>query len=42
VPEPPGVVPPLPVDPELVRLAQVLLPAEIAQRRGPAAVKRAG
>jgi hypothetical protein len=42
VPDPPGVVPPLPVDPELVRLAQVLLPAEIAQRRGPAAVKRAG
>jgi hypothetical protein len=42
VPDPPGLVPPLPVDPELVRLAQVLLPAEIAQRRGPAAAKRAG
>jgi hypothetical protein len=34
--------PPLPADPELVRLAQVLLPAEIANRRGPAAAKRAG
>jgi hypothetical protein len=42
VPDPPGLVPPLPVDPELVRLAQVLLPAEIAQRRGPAAAERAG
>jgi hypothetical protein len=42
VPDSPGLVPPLPVDPELVRLAQVLLPAEIAQRRGPAAAKRAG
>ena len=42
VPDPPGAVPPLPADPELVRLAQVLLPAEIAQRRGPATAKRAG
>jgi hypothetical protein len=42
VPDPPGPVPPLPADPELVRLAQVLLPAEIAQQRGPAAAKRAG
>jgi hypothetical protein len=42
VPDPPGAVPPLPADPELVRLAQVPLPAEIAQRRGPATAKRAG
>jgi hypothetical protein len=42
VPDPPTAVPPLPADPELVRLARVLLPAEIAQRRGPAAAKRAG
>jgi hypothetical protein len=42
VPDPPGVVPPLPADPELVRLAQVLLPAERAHRRGPATAKRAG
>jgi hypothetical protein len=42
VPDPPGPVPPLPADPELVRLAQVPLPAEVAQRRGPAAAKRAG
>jgi hypothetical protein len=42
VPDPPRPVPPLPADPELVRLAQVLLPAEKAQRRGPAAAKRAG
>jgi hypothetical protein len=42
VPDPPGPVPPLPADPELVRLAQVLLPAERAHRRGPAAAKRAG
>jgi hypothetical protein len=42
VPDPPQSVPPLPADPELVRLAQVLLPAEIAQRRGPAAARRAG
>jgi hypothetical protein len=42
VPDPPEPVPPLPADPELVRLAQVPLPAEIAQRRGPAAAKRAG
>ncbi|HEU4898833.1 MAG TPA: hypothetical protein VFX88_14905 [Actinomycetota bacterium] len=42
VPDPPGAVPPLPADPELVRLAQVPLPAEIAQRRGPAIAERAG
>jgi hypothetical protein len=42
VPDPPQQVPPLPADPELVRLAQVLLPAEIAQRRGPAAARQAG
>jgi hypothetical protein len=42
VPDPPRPLPPLPADPELVRLAQVLLPAEKAQRRGPAAAKRAG
>ena len=39
VPDPPRPVPPLPADPELVRLAQVPLPAEIAQRRGPAAAR---
>jgi hypothetical protein len=42
VPDPPGPVPPLPADPELVRLAQVLLPAERTHRRGPATAKRAG
>jgi hypothetical protein len=42
VPDPPRPVPPLPADPELVRLAQVLLPAERAHHRGPATVKRAG
>jgi hypothetical protein len=42
VPDPPGPVPPLPADPELVRLAQVLLPAERAGHRGPAAAQRAG
>jgi hypothetical protein len=42
VPDPPGPVPPLPADPELVRLAQVLLPAERAHRRGPATAERAG
>jgi hypothetical protein len=42
VPDPPQPVPPLPADPELVRLARVPLPAEIAQRRGPAAAERAG
>jgi hypothetical protein len=42
VPDPPGPVPPLPADPALVRLAQVLLPAERAHRRGPAIAKRAG
>jgi hypothetical protein len=42
VPDPPGAVPPLPADPELVRLAQVLLPAERAHRRGPATAERAG
>jgi hypothetical protein len=41
VPDPPGPVP-LPADPELVRLAQVLLPAERARRRGPATAKQAG
>ena len=42
VPDPPGPVPPLPADPELVRLARVLLPAERAHRRGPATARRAG
>jgi hypothetical protein len=42
VPDPPGPVPPLPADPELVRLAQVLLPAERAHRRGPPTAERAG
>jgi hypothetical protein len=42
VPDPTGAVPPLPADPELVRLAQVPLPAERARRRGPATAKRAG
>jgi hypothetical protein len=42
LPDPPQPVPPLPADPELVRLAQILLPAEEAQRRGPAATERAG
>ena len=42
VPDPPWPVPPLPADPELVRLAQVLLPAERAHRRGPATARRAG
>jgi hypothetical protein len=42
VPDPTGAVPPLPADPELVRLAQVLLPAERTHRRGPATAKRAG
>jgi hypothetical protein len=37
VPDPPTPVPPLPADPELVRLAQVLLPAERVGRRRPAA-----
>ena len=41
LPDPPRPAPPLPADPELVRLAQVLLPAERARRRGPAA-ERAG
>jgi hypothetical protein len=41
LPDPPRPAPPLPADPELVRLAQVLLPAEQARRRGPAA-ERAG
>ncbi|HEV8424428.1 MAG TPA: hypothetical protein VGS14_04495 [Actinomycetes bacterium] len=40
VPEPPQAAP-LPADPELVRLAQVPLPAEVA-RRGASAAKRAG
>jgi hypothetical protein len=42
VPDPPRPAPPLPADPELVRLAQVLLPAERAARRGPATAERAG
>jgi hypothetical protein len=42
VPDPPRPVPPLPADPELVRLAEVLLPAERAHRRGPATAQRAG
>jgi hypothetical protein len=42
VPDPPRPVPPLPADPELVRLAQVLLPAERAHHRGPATGERAG
>jgi hypothetical protein len=42
VPDPPRPAPPLPADPELVRLAQVLLPAERANRRGPATAQRAG
>jgi hypothetical protein len=42
VPDPPRPAPPLPADPELVRLAQVLLPAERAHRRGPATAQRAG
>jgi hypothetical protein len=41
LPDPPRPAPPLPADPELVRLARVLLPAERARRRGPAA-ERAG
>jgi hypothetical protein len=42
VPDPPRPVPPLPADPELVRLARVLLPAERAHYRGPATAERAG
>ena len=42
VPDPPTPAPPLPADPELVRLAQVPLPAELAGRRGPATTERAG
>ena len=42
VPDPPRPAPPLPADTELVRLAQVLLPAERAARRGPATIERAG
>jgi hypothetical protein len=42
VPDPPAPAPPLPADPELVRLAQVPLPGEVADRRGPAAAERAG
>jgi hypothetical protein len=42
VPDPPRPLPPLPADPELVRLAQVPLPAERAARRGPATAERAG
>jgi hypothetical protein len=41
LPDPPRPAPPLPADPELVRLAQVLLPAERARRRGRPA-ERAG
>jgi hypothetical protein len=35
-------LPPLPADPELVRLAQVPLPAEVARRRATARARRAG
>jgi hypothetical protein len=42
VPDPPTPAPPLPADPELVRLAQVPLPAELADHRGPATAKQAG
>jgi hypothetical protein len=42
VPDASQPAPPLPADPELVRLAQVLLPAEVADRRGPAVAERAG
>jgi hypothetical protein len=42
VPDAPLPPPPLPADPELVRLAQVPLPAEAARRRRPSAAKRAG
>jgi hypothetical protein len=41
VPDPSQPVPPLPADPELVRLAQVPLPAEQARRSIPVA-RRAG
>ena len=41
LPDPPQAPPPLPPDPELVRLAQVLLPAERARRHAPPA-ERAG
>jgi hypothetical protein len=41
VPDPSRPAPPLPADPELVRLAQVPLPAELARRPRPAA-RRAG
>jgi hypothetical protein len=41
VPEPPRAAPPLPADPELVRLARVPLPAEVARRRT-ARARRAG
>jgi len=40
VPDPPEPAPPLPADPELVRLAEVPLPGELARRA--ATVKRAG
>jgi hypothetical protein len=40
--EGPGVAAPLPADPELVRLAQVPLPAELARRRGMTRARRAG
>jgi hypothetical protein len=42
VPAPPRAAPPLPADPELVRLAQVPLPAEVARRRRATRSKRAG
>jgi hypothetical protein len=42
VPGPPRMAPPLPADPELVRLAQVPLPAELARRRRATRSKRAG
>jgi hypothetical protein len=41
VPDPPQPAPPLPADPELVRLAQVALPAELA-RRAASPTQRAG
>jgi hypothetical protein len=41
MPDPSQAAPPLPADPELVRLAQIPLPAEIARRR-PRSAKRAG
>jgi hypothetical protein len=42
IPDPPRPPPPLPADPELVRLARVPLPAETARRQHPPASQRAG